>query len=178
MGTIGKSALGVGALAMTIGGALPAIAASTSHDTAKAGSYEQASNYRRGWNNRHRDRVDAGDILTGIGILAGIAIIADAASKSNRNRNDAPPPPPERYPDDYSYDAAAPRAGNDIGSAVEACSAAAERSAGGDARVEEIRSATRDGSGWRVEGSLSGNGSDGFICGANGGVVDFIQLQN
>lgn len=177
MGIIGKTALTTAALAMTIGGALPAMAAPSSHQVFKNSGYEQSSNYRRGgdWG-RHRDRdgVSTGDVLTGIGILAGIAIIASAASKSNRN--DAPPPP-QSYPDDnYGYDNA--RSGNnDVGSAIQACSNAAENRAGGDARVDEIRSATRDGSGWHVEGSLSGGDAQGFTCGANGGVVDFIQVN-
>ncbi len=176
MGIIGKSALSVAAIAMTAGSALPAIAATSSHAVAKSSAYEQGADYRRGGWGRHRDKVDAGDILTGIGILAGIAIIASAASKNDRDRRDEPPPPPERYPDDIGY--AAPSAGNDIGSAVELCSAAAENRAGNDARVEEIRSATRDGNGWRVEGTLSGYGAAGFTCGAHDGVVDFIQLQS
>lgn len=177
MGIIGKSLLSAAALSMTIGGALPAMAAPSSHKVIKAGSYEQSSDYRRGGWGRHRDRdgVSTGDVLTGIGILAGIAIIASAASKDNRN--DAPPPPPQSYPDDdYNYNNS--RGSSDVGAAIQACSTAAENRAGGDARVEEIRSATRDGNGWRVEGSLSGADAQGFTCGANGGVVDFIQLQS
>lgn len=178
MGFIAKSALSAAALSMAVGGALPAMAATTSHNVYKANAYEQSSEYRRGGWGRHRDDgVSTGDVLTGIGILAGIAILASAASKKD---NPPPPPPPESYPDDYGYDAApAPSRGdNDIGSAVNACSVAAERSAGGDARVDEIRSATRDGNGWRVEGSLSNADAQGFICGANGGNVDFVQLQS
>lgn len=177
MGIIAKSALSAAALSMAVGGALPAKAAPSSHNVYKAGAYEQSSEYRRGGWGRHRDNVDAGDILTGIGILAGIAIIASAASKKD---NPPPPPPPESYPGDYDYNAAPAqsRGDNDIGSAVNACSVAAEHSAGGNARVDEIRSATRDGNGWRVEGSLSNADAQGFICGANGGVVDFVQLQS
>ena len=182
MGIIGKSLLSAAALSMTIGGALPATAAPSSHQVFKSGSgYEQSSNYRRGgggWDRRHdRDGISTGDVLTGIGILAGIAIIASAASSSN-NRNDAPPPP-QSYPDDnHNYDYDNSRSGNnDVGAAIQACSNAAESRAGGDARVDEIRSATRDGNGWRVEGTLTGYNSGNFTCGANGGVVDFIQVN-
>ena len=137
---------------------------------------EEASEYRRWRHRRRRNRVDAGDIIAGIGILAGIAIIADAASKSNKRdrdrraeRNDYPA---ERYPDQAPPPASN---GNDIGSAVSTCSTAAERSAGEGTRVNEVRSATRDGDGWRVSGDLSDNRS--FDCGVSNGNVDFIQLS-
>jgi hypothetical protein len=173
MGIIGKTALGISALAMTAG-AMP-VAAAPSFQETKASRYSEGHDYRRGRHHR-RDKVSAGDILTGIGILAGIAIIADAASKNDR-RNDAPPPP-VYYPDDDYNAQDASRASNDIGQAVDICSQAAERDAGGDARVDEIRSASRDGNGWRVEGTLSGNGAAGFICGASNGAVDFLQLES
>ncbi|HEX5691315.1 MAG TPA: hypothetical protein VFX76_14975 [Roseiflexaceae bacterium] len=45
---------------------------------------------------RHRDRIDAGDVLAGVLIIGGIAAIANAAAKSERN---------ERYRErDYRYD--------------------------------------------------------------------------
>ena len=41
-----------------------------------------------GWggHHRHRDRVDAGDIIAGVLILGGIAAIASAASRYSRSR--------------------------------------------------------------------------------------------
>lgn len=168
-----KAMLSAAAAAMLATTPMPSFAASFAQ-SAKVSDVDvlsaQSSDYHRR-RYRHRDRVDAGDILTGIGILAGIAIIADAASKSDRNernepryeeRNDNPP----IYRDD------------DMGSAVNACSSAAERSAGDGARVREIRSVTRDGSAWRVAGDLDSDNARSFDCAATGGQVDYVRLDD
>lgn len=137
---------------------------------------------------RHRrGRVSAGDIFTGIAILGGIAIIADAASKSNkRTRNDYPPQnvPQQNFPQQNFPQQNFPQqndqngfGGNDIGSAVNICSNAAVQSAGNQYQVNQIRSVTRDGQGWRVEGNLIGPDSAGFSCGVSNGNVQFIQLN-
>ncbi len=169
-----KTAAGSVAFAMVATGLTPAFAATSTHPANISGHkgpvLEQASDYRRWRRHRHRDRVDAGDIIAGIGILAGIAIIADAASKSSKrerrsDRRSDYPHPERRYP-----------SSNDLGAAVSACSNAAETAAGDGTRVDEIRSATRDGEGWRVSGYLSGN--RGFDCGVTAGNVDFIQLND
>lgn len=171
MGYLGKNVLAVGAAAVLMTSTAPAMAA-VSLDRGQT-VLTSASEYN-GWNRRryrHRDRVDGGDILTGIAILAGIAIVAGAASKDNkRNRNS------DRYPNDYPQDNrrdANVFRGNDVGTAVQTCTSAAER---GSARVEEIRSVTRDGDGWRVEGDLSGGEDRNFTCGTTNGDVDFIQF--
>jgi hypothetical protein len=167
-----KASLSLGLAAMLITTATPIMAANFD-DGQRAGNasvvLEQASSdYRRRW--RHRNRVDTGDVLTGIGILAGIAILADAASKSNNNdrRRDEP-----RYDDrqdtrDYSRD-------DDLGAAVSLCSNAAERSAGDGARVQEIRSVTRADNGWRVEGDLDRNA---FTCATANGQVDYLRIDD
>lgn len=157
MGILNKAALALGTAALLTVSAAPAEARSW-----------------RGYGHRHHDRVDAGDVLTGIGILAGIAIIASAASKSDRHDR---APEPRSYPSYPENDGSYPssRSGNsDVGSAVQACSAEAEQRA--DANVSEIRSVTRDGAGWRVQGSL--DTGEGFTCGATDGRVDFVQLGN
>lgn len=133
---------------------------------------------------RHRDRIDGGDILAGILVIGGIAAIASAASKNNRDR---------RYEDrDYRsdnrrYDDRRADSRNDyrndrgteaMESAISACADAAERQAGRDARVSEIESVVRDGSGWRVEGELTNSAQRSFLCGATDGRVDFVQLGN
>lgn len=158
MGILNKAALALGTAAILTVSAAPAEA--------------------RGWGgygHRHHDRVDAGDVLTGIGILAGIAIIADAATKSSRNDR---APEPRSYPEDdgydYQSDQQARSGNNDVGSAVQACSSEAERRA--NAEVTGIDSVERDGEGWRVQGKLNGN--EGFTCGATNGQVDFVQLDN
>lgn len=127
---------------------------------------------------RHRNRIDGGDILAGILVIGGIAAIASAASKNERDR---------RYEDrDYRYDE---RRNNDRRSdnrinqgnesmelAINVCSNAAERQAGSDARVSRIQSVSRDGAGWRVEGLLTNSAELGFLCGSADGRVDFVQL--
>jgi hypothetical protein len=154
-----KVALGAATAAMLIGSVSPAMARGYDY---------------YGYGRRHHDRIDGGDVLTGIGILAGIAILASAASKSSKRKDDS-----DRYPTRYPENTQ-PRssASNDVGSAVAACSDAAERSAGDSARVEEIRSVTRDGGAWQVEGAIAGGrgGSDSFSCGVTNGEVDYIRM--
>lgn len=136
---------------------------------AQAASGQSSDYHGRRW--RHRDRVDAGDILTGIGILAGIAIIADAASKSDKKDRDEP------HYDDRSDDRPVYQ-DNDLGQAVTLCSDAAERSAGNGARVREIRSVTSENNGWRVQGQLDGDYARGFDCSAVNGRVDYVRLDD
>ena len=170
-----KLMLASGTAAMLAVTPLPAMAASMnavskSYSTADV-MQQTADGHRRYY--RHRDRVDAGDVLTGIGILAGIAILAGAASDADKqSRND------RRYEDRNDYpqqDRPIHQDGNDLGSAVTVCTEAAERSSGNTARVSEIRSVTRDGNGWRVEGDLN---SDSFTCAATDGRVDYIRINN
>jgi hypothetical protein len=167
MANLGKFGLGLAASALVLTSSAPAMA-------------RDYDGYGYGRHHRDHDRIDGGDVLTGIGILAGIAILASAVSSgSKKHRSDT------RYPDQYprSYDN---RSGDsrsyqgssdDVGTAVNACSEAAERSAGDGSRVDEIRSVTRDGSAWLVEGALGGGRKgDGFRCSATYGQVDYIRL--
>jgi hypothetical protein len=181
MSNFGKMALSVAGIATLMAAAMPVSAANMNAPVSVSGhndiAMEQAADgHRRRW--RRHDNVDGGDILAGIGILAGIAIIAGAASdadRSDRRRNDGPVyrnDAPERY-DDRSSNSA----GNDVGSAVSACSDAAERSAGNGARVREIGSVTREGNGWRVDGSLDGRDNDRFTCTATNGRVDDVRIN-
>lgn len=169
-----KTLLAAGAAAMLVTTPMPVVAAVTAHDTqAYNGSnmvHQTADGHRRRW--RHRDRVDAGDVLTGIGILAGIAIIAGAASDAdNADRND------RRYEnrDDSRRDDRPVYQDDDLGAAVSSCTDAAERSVGDGARVNEIRSVTREGEGWRVEGDLQ---NDRFTCATTNGRVDYIRIND
>ena len=170
-----KLMLASGAAAMLAVMPLPAMAASMdsqseTYSTADV-MQQNADGHRRRY--RHRDRVDAGDVLTGIGILAGIAILAGAASDADKQSRNGP-----RYDDRTDYpqqDRPVYQGDNAVGSAVSVCTDAAERSAGNNARVSEIRSVTRDGNGWRVEGDLY---YDSFTCAATDGRVDYIQINN
>lgn len=115
---------------------------------------------------RHRDRVDAGDVIAGVLILGGIAAVIDAASRDSR-----------RNPRNERYERRDVRA-NDMDSAERACSDAIERRAGQDARVERINGISRDGNGWRIEGTVrSSYGNERFLCGTSNGQVDYIQLD-
>jgi hypothetical protein len=167
-----KTMLASGAAAMLAVTPLPLMAANMGQATkaSNAGHVleQSADGYRRRWRHRHRDRVDGGDILTGIGILAGIAILADAASKSDKRDRDEPRYE-ERRDDRPIYQ------DNDLGSAVTICTDAAERSSEDGKRVSEIRSVTRDGNGWRVEGDLS---NDSFTCATSNGQIDYIRIEN
>lgn len=134
--------------------------------------------YGRG-HRRHRNRVNAGDVLAGVLIIGGIAAIASAASKDKRSndrdyrddrRND------NRSYDNRRSDSRSDRGTSSMDTAVNVCSNAAERQAGNNARVSEIQSVARDGAGWRVEGGLSGTAQSVFLCGATDGRVDFVQL--
>jgi hypothetical protein len=174
MTKFGKAALAAGLGAMVATTPLPAMAAygskqavSTQHE---ASVYDDASDYhRRRWRNRRLD-VDAGDVIAGIGLIAVIAAIADSAGKDNRRGDD------RRYEDERprDYDRSPEpsyRGNDDVGSAVTACTEAAERA--GNGRVDEIGSVTRDGNRWRVEGEI---GNDAFTCSVSDGRVDDIRI--
>ena len=133
---------------------------------------------------RHRDGIDGGDLLAGILVIGGIAAIASAASKKARDRRyddrDYRSENP-RYDDrrsDRREDSRYDRGSGDMELAINACSDAAERQAGRDARVATIESVVRDGSGWRVEGELANSAQRSFLCGASNGRVDFVQLED
>lgn len=197
MTTIRSIALGCAATALLATSTTPVLAAnsgsiSSVQNVSGDDLLQASSDYRR--RHRHRDRIDAGDIAAGIGILAGIAIIADIASKSNKNKRrtqgdqypDSYPQdryPPNQYPQDSRQDTrdAVPgggyNSGNDVGAAVDACARAAEQKAGDNARVGEIDSVTREGSGWQVIGTLSDSDRK-FNCATSNGVVDTIRLDD
>lgn len=129
---------------------------------------DKAERYRR-W--RGRDRVDAGDVIAGVAIIAGIAAIASAVDSSNKRKR-------ERYEeprDDYRYDA--PRydqqrqyqSGN-LDRAVNACTSAVSQ----DVRVDSVDQVSRVGEGWEVRGRIY-NGSS-FTCAVSGdGRIDRID---
>ncbi len=184
MHIISNIALRVAGIAVLASSAAPLLAAPVAAPVkAQSGSIGGGiQEYRRHRRYDH-DRIDGGDIVTGIGILAGIAIIADIASKAkNSERRTRGERYPERFPETYPQDKRDnstdryDRSGDDVGSAVSLCSDAAERSAGGNATVEEIRSVTREGSGWQVTGDLSG-GARSFTCATSGGQVENIRLS-
>ena len=131
------------------------------------------ANHNWGWGGRHhRDRVDAGDVLTGILIIGGIAAIASAASSNNKKKRDRYERRDESYPDqrdqrDYSREDDRPEwqgqqrgeAGGDINGAINRCMSEVAR---GSSRVQDVDSVAREGDGWRVMGSMTTGSS--FSC--------------
>lgn len=112
-----------------------------------------------GWGGRHHhDRVDAGDVITGILIIGGIAAIASAASNNNnkkrRYERREEPYPDERYERDYSRDDRPQwQEGSGINGAINRCMSEVSRGSNQSAEVDQV---SRDGDGWRVEGRSSG----------------------
>ena len=131
------------------------------------------ANHNWGWGGRHhRDRVDAGDVLTGILIIGGIAAIASAASSNNKKKRDRYEQREESYPDnrdqrEYSrdddrpewQDQQGPESGGGINSAINRCMSEVSR---GSSRVQDVDSVAREGDGWRVMGSMTTGSS--FSC--------------
>lgn len=116
---------------------------------------------RRGWyRHRHHRHVDAGDVLAGVLIIGGIAAIANAASKNERERyRDYDYRRPRDY--DRDYDRRDRRRGSGasgLDNAVDLCVSRIER----DVRVETVDGVDRTADGWSVRGALY-NGEP-FTC--------------
>jgi hypothetical protein len=131
----------------------------------------------RRWKHRHRDRVDAGDVIAGIAIIGVIAAIASSSSKSKRDRRS------DRVDRDNDR-----RTGSDIVSedqAVNACATAAERQGGETASVRDILAVDRTKDGWDVEGTIEQR--DGwrdksadrrrFTCSVRFGDIDNVYID-
>ncbi len=143
----------------------------------------------------HRDRgIDGGDVLAGILIIGGIAAIASAASKSNRNREARDYRYPNRYPEsrypsdsDYRdwraqrdndagyandrdvdrYGSSDWRGGDAIDGAISACAGEIER---GNREVESVEGVNRESNGWRVDGTLRDGRTFSCTAGPDGRV--------
>lgn len=128
------------------------------------------------YRHRHRNRVDAGDVIAGVLILGGIAAIASAASRNDRDRRYRE----REYRRDRNYDYRERRdssrydGARGIDRAVEMCVSRIER----NVRVNSVDSVDRTGEGWRVTGRLYNGesfncsiGSDGRIEGVAYGSV-------
>lgn len=132
-------------------------AAASAHAAAAEWTDASVTAERSRWRHRrHRDDVDAGDVIAGVLILGGIAAVAGAID------NDRDPPRA-----DYRYPASRYQGGG-MDRAAEMCVAEIER----DVRVGSVDGVDRDASGWRVSGSLYDGG--GFTCriGNDGRIFD------
>lgn len=131
-----------------------------------------------GWGDRrHHDRVDAGDVLTGVLIVGGVLAIASAASSANRDRRrddrrdrdgNYPPPRAEAYQSGppVSWDQGG------VGAAVDRCM---NEISGGRSR-DEVEAVARAGEGWRVQGRTEQG--RGFSCTIDGaGRIRNISIE-
>jgi len=134
-------------------------------DTAEHHRYRRYHRYRR-------NRVDAGDVIAGVLVLGGIAAIASAASKNNRNDRYRDRDYDRRYENRRYDDRRNSRSTGSRGldNAVSQCVSRIER----DVRVDTVDGVDRTGEGWLVTGSLY-NG-EGFSCRINNsGRIDTID---
>jgi hypothetical protein len=125
----------------------------------------------RGWH-RHHNRVDSGDVFAGLLVFGGIAAIAAAASKSNKDRQAREDERTRDYRDNGRYQEVPPQSYDDgrydgrgddqrrgpgsygpsrlsVDGAVDACVGAVEQ---GRRSIDSVDSVNREGDGWRVQG--------------------------
>lgn len=143
--------------------------------TALAAAFSLAAMPALAHDHHHRwhdhDGINGGAVLAGALILGGIAAIAGAASK--QDREDREPAPPSLISQDrqgYSYRGADRDMGLDR--AADMCADAVER---GSDRVDSIDNVARDREGWAVTGELESGA--GFTCRiGNDGQVKGVNL--
>lgn len=146
-----------------------AMAADLAWNATEGQTYEQYRTYRHDRYDRRydryrgRDKVDAGDILTGVLILGGIAAVVNAATRSNERQTRYPDADyrnsrdrDSRYPAQNSSYRSSDARGLDRAAAM--CVESIER----DTRVESVDSVNRNANGWRVTGRLYDGAS--FSC--------------
>ena len=136
-----------------------------------------ASDHRR-W--RHRDGVDAGDVVAGIavvGVLAALASAVSKQSKRDRARTEGYP-----YPDrPYDYRAPTDSRYGDSGGidrAVDNCAREVER----NGAIDTVDTVERTGTGWHVAGRMQGGspfncsvGNDGRIESIDSGRLGAVE---
>ena len=120
------------------------------------------------WHRHRGGGIDAGDVLAGVLIIGGIAAIAGAANKANRDREYRDYPrdpepyrgyPGDRYEDRGNYRDSGRYSAGAIDNAVGMCTDEIER---GRERIASVDNASRTGQGWQIAGQLEQGG--GFSC--------------
>lgn len=185
LAALSMTAAPLAAASMVPDAAVPVPVDATWNEAGETAHQHRRHGWGRGWNrHRHRDRVDAGDVIAGVLILGGIAAVVDAVkdSRDRRYRNgdrhrrsedwrgrewrDAEWPPREREQRDYRT--AEDRSYSAIDAAAATCTGEVER----EARVDSIEAVQRSVAGWEVRGTLSDGAA--FVCqvGADGRVTD------
>ena len=144
------------------------------------GVYDAEAGNAHGWRypryRRHSGaHIRTGDAIAGIAILGAVAAIASAANNDrNRTREVYRERPRERDTWRYSDNRRNDWNRGGITGAVDLCVNQVER---GDDRVDTVDNATRDGSGWQVQGTLSDGA--GFSCRLdNEGRIRAIDIGN
>lgn len=150
-----------------------------SHAQVRNADYDAAADRghgRRDWDwGRHRghDRIDGGDILTGLLILGGIAVIAGAANgNGNGNSQNDEPDYPVTYPEDSRSAPSGTFRSGGMDRAVEMCVGEVERR---NAEVGEVDSANRGADGWFISGSTR-TGAPWACRIGNDGQVDSVDV--
>lgn len=122
-------------------------------ETGEASEQNHHHRYRR---YRHRNRVDAGDVVAGVLVLGTIAAIAGVFDGDNDRRDRDRYRERNRDRDYRNYDDRADRYDSSgIERAADMCVEQVER---GEDRVGEVTEANRGADGWRIAGTLE-NGS-------------------
>lgn len=144
------------------------------------GAYDSEAGNAHGWRypryRRHSGaHIRTGDAIAGIAILGAVAAIASAANNDRtRSREVYRDPPRERDTWRYSDNRRSDWNRGGITGAVDMCVNQVER---GDDRVDTVDNATRDGSGWQVQGTLADGA--GFSCRLdNEGRIRAIDIGN
>lgn len=121
---------------------------------------------------RHRDRVDAGDIIAGAIVLGGIAAIASGISKSAKEKRE------RDWDRDNAYDGG--RGYDDRTDAVDVCARAAEDEASRDAPraiVRTIDSVSSNGARYRVKGTVEVERPRGWDRDKAGTYIDRVRFS-
>lgn len=140
--------------------------------------------YGGGWSGgygdygRHHRRHNGdafGNFLLGAVVAGGIIAVASAASKNAREKREGTVGGSSSSGGDQrNWTQAENDAADMCADGVEALAA---KQRGGQAKVEDIESVTRDGNdGYRVEGRLEGGKA--FVCGTNRGEVTYVQFSD
>lgn len=154
MGKISRLSLGAAVAALVVvpaqgaelpGAAAPWAQADYATQTVLNDGADEAEQRRRYRYRRHRDRIDAGDVIAGALIIGGIFAVLNASNNRNDNRYDR---------DDISNDA--------FDNAVDACVDRVER----DQRIGSVDNVGRTSRGYSVSGTLYSGA--GFRCQVSG----------
>lgn len=167
---IRKLMAGAATVAMLVSSTSPALARHGNYGYGYGNGY---GGY--GWHRRHRDRVDAGDVIAGVAIVGILAAVLSSSAKKKRDRETGQNGYPEQRGNISSEDAA-----------VDACVIAAETQFGERASVRDINAVDRTADGWDVEGIVQKRSNwrerrtmeqRRFTCSVRYGAIDNVYID-